>query len=167
MSDEKEKQTLKIKEMLQEALGSMDVDDILSIKQLLDDREAHALYEKMEECRNAQLALMKEMSDSLAKYGITTEKYLNLKPKQAFKLLLKQHRIFLENGSLSLHEDFWATMKPHTSSYVPRQAKHYQNPNDPTQKWVGKGKRPRWLNAYLDAGGNLADIEVKHFDSED
>ena len=31
----------------------------------------------------------------------------------------------------------------------------YQNPVDPTQTWSGRGRKPAWVQLYLDNGGTL------------
>jgi DNA-binding protein H-NS len=36
----------------------------------------------------------------------------------------------------------------------------YQNPDDSTQTWTGRGKRPGWLNEQLDRGKTLKDLEI-------
>ncbi|NCT66828.1 MAG: H-NS histone family protein [Rhodanobacteraceae bacterium] len=36
----------------------------------------------------------------------------------------------------------------------------YRNPADPTQTWSGRGKRPRWFNAALDAGKKDKDLLI-------
>lgn len=37
----------------------------------------------------------------------------------------------------------------------------YHNPDDPGQTWSGRGKRPRWFNAALDAGKKEKDLLIK------
>lgn len=34
-------------------------------------------------------------------------------------------------------------------------AAKYQNPADATQTWTGRGRKPLWVQAYLDNGGQL------------
>jgi DNA-binding protein H-NS len=36
----------------------------------------------------------------------------------------------------------------------------YQNPDDPTQTWTGRGKRPGWLNEQLEHGKTLVELEI-------
>jgi DNA-binding protein H-NS len=40
-------------------------------------------------------------------------------------------------------------------------APKFQNPDRPSETWVGRGKRPRWLTAQLRSGKNLDDLRVK------
>ena len=37
----------------------------------------------------------------------------------------------------------------------PKVLPKYQNPRDPSEKWSGRGKRPRWVRAQLRAGKKL------------
>lgn len=37
----------------------------------------------------------------------------------------------------------------------------YANPNDPTQTWTGRGKRPRWFQAQLDSGRSESDLLIR------
>jgi DNA-binding protein H-NS len=39
---------------------------------------------------------------------------------------------------------------------VPR----YRNPNDPSQTWTGKGRKPKWIIEALDAGVPLEKLEI-------
>jgi DNA-binding protein H-NS len=37
----------------------------------------------------------------------------------------------------------------------------YRNPNQPSETWAGRGKRPRWLAAELKSGKRLDDFRVE------
>ncbi|WP_341679382.1 H-NS histone family protein [Niveibacterium sp. SC-1] len=37
----------------------------------------------------------------------------------------------------------------------------YSNPADPAQKWTGRGRKPRWVEAHLASGGALEVLEIK------
>lgn len=36
----------------------------------------------------------------------------------------------------------------------------YRNPEEPTQGWSGRGRKPNWLLNYLEAGRSLKEFEV-------
>lgn len=36
----------------------------------------------------------------------------------------------------------------------------YANPEDESQTWTGRGRRPAWVNAALDAGKSLEDLAI-------
>ena len=42
----------------------------------------------------------------------------------------------------------------------PKVLPKYWNPSQPTQKWSGRGKRPRWLVAALSSGRKLEDFII-------
>ena len=48
-----------------------------------------------------------------------------------------------------------ATRRP----YPPVKPK-FQNPDQPSETWSGRGKRPRWLDAKLRSGGHLDDFRI-------
>jgi hypothetical protein len=37
----------------------------------------------------------------------------------------------------------------------------YRNPENQTETWTGRGRRPRWLTAKLRAGGILSDFVIQ------
>ena len=40
-------------------------------------------------------------------------------------------------------------------------AAKYVNPDDPTETWTGRGRKPRWLNAKLQEGAKLERFLIK------
>lgn len=46
-----------------------------------------------------------------------------------------------------------------TTVRKPVEAK-YQNPTDPSQTWTGRGRKPLWVQAYLDNGGSLEQLAL-------
>lgn len=36
----------------------------------------------------------------------------------------------------------------------------YQNPDDPSQTWAGRGRKPRWFSEMLTAGKNINDLRI-------
>lgn len=45
--------------------------------------------------------------------------------------------------------------KPPKHAKTASVAAKYRNPDDPSQLWSGRGKHPRWVKAWLDAGKSL------------
>ena len=43
-----------------------------------------------------------------------------------------------------------------TGSVAPR----YRNPADPTQLWTGRGRQPKWVKEWLEAGKDIAGLKV-------
>jgi DNA-binding protein H-NS len=42
----------------------------------------------------------------------------------------------------------------------PKVQPKFQNPQQPSETWSGRGKRPRWVSRLLEAGGNLDDFRI-------
>jgi len=40
-------------------------------------------------------------------------------------------------------------------------AAKYLNPDDPSETWTGRGRKPRWLNAKLQEGAKLEKFLIK------
>lgn len=36
----------------------------------------------------------------------------------------------------------------------------YRNPDDPSQTWTGRGRKPNWINAALKKGKSLDDLKI-------
>jgi DNA-binding protein H-NS len=37
----------------------------------------------------------------------------------------------------------------------------FQNPDQPSQTWAGRGKQPRWLTAHLKSGKRIDDFRIR------
>lgn len=37
----------------------------------------------------------------------------------------------------------------------------FQNPNDPSETWAGRGKKPRWMVEQLKLGGRIDDFKIR------
>jgi DNA-binding protein H-NS len=44
----------------------------------------------------------------------------------------------------------------------PRVSPKYRNPNEPSETWSGRGKRPRWLAAALKAGHTIDEFAISN-----
>lgn len=64
------------------------------------------------------------------------------------KARLEKRLRLLENSSSAI-----GSIRPRRA--YPKVLPKYQNPENPTEKWSGRGKQPRWLRAQLDAGNKL------------
>jgi DNA-binding protein H-NS len=67
---------------------------------------------------------------------------------QAEKLELER-RLKLLNGPVSGRRPY-PTVEP-----------KYRNPQNPSQTWAGRGKRPRWLTAQLRSGKRIDDFRIQ------
>jgi DNA-binding protein H-NS len=48
----------------------------------------------------------------------------------------------------------------------PRVLPKYRNPDNPSETWAGRGKRPRWLTAKLRSGKKLDDFRIQPSSSQ-
>jgi DNA-binding protein H-NS len=64
------------------------------------------------------------------------------------KAKLEERLRFLENSSSAIGPN-----RPRRA--YPKVLPKFQNPKNPAEKWSGRGKRPRWLQAQLRAGKKL------------
>jgi DNA-binding protein H-NS len=42
----------------------------------------------------------------------------------------------------------------------PKVRPKYQNPDDPSQTWAGRGRTPRWISNALTAGKNIDELRI-------
>lgn len=49
--------------------------------------------------------------------------------------------------------------RPRANAGVPVPVK-YRSKTDPNQTWTGRGRAPRWVQEFLNAGGNLNDLHI-------
>ena|SRR5471030_717766 len=43
---------------------------------------------------------------------------------------------------------------------ITKVAVQYRNPNDPSQQWTGRGRQPKWIKQWIDAGKALDEMRV-------
>lgn len=68
----------------------------------------------------------------------------------------KQIMELAKSYGLSLDE---VLSKATTAARKPVEAK-YKNPNDASQTWSGRGRKPVWVQALLDEGFSLEDLAI-------
>ena len=47
------------------------------------------------------------------------------------------------------------------TSAIPAGTPQYRNPDQPSETWAGRGKRPRWLLKQLKSGKRIDDFRIK------
>ena len=65
----------------------------------------------------------------------------------------------IEQEKLRLEERLKQLRTPVSGPYPPVPPK-YRNPDQPSETWAGRGKRPRWLVAQLKSGRRIEDLRV-------
>ncbi len=53
---------------------------------------------------------------------------------------------------------------PRERRKYPRVFPKYQNPDEPSETWSGRGKQPRWLKAALNSGHTIEEFVIKSAD---
>jgi DNA-binding protein H-NS len=54
---------------------------------------------------------------------------------------------------------------PRERRKYPRVFPKYQNPNEPSETWSGRGKQPRWLAAALKTGHTIEEFVISNVES--
>jgi DNA-binding protein H-NS len=54
---------------------------------------------------------------------------------------------------------------PRQRRKYPRVFPKYQNPNEPSETWSGRGKQPRWLTAALKTGHSIEEFVIANAES--
>lgn len=54
---------------------------------------------------------------------------------------------------------------PRERRKYPRVIPKYQNPNEPSETWSGRGKQPRWLTAALKTGHSIDEFVIRRSES--
>jgi DNA-binding protein H-NS len=64
-------------------------------------------------------------------------------------------------SSINVTVDIFESTKPagRKGSKVPIK---YQNPNNLSQKWTGRGMKPKWLQTMVDQGHDIKEFEIGH-----
>lgn len=55
---------------------------------------------------------------------------------------------------------------PRERRKYPRVFPKYQNPNEPSETWSGRGKQPRWLTAALKTGHTIDEFVIRNVEAE-
>lgn len=94
--------------------------------------------------------------DELKKLHRDVEKAINTyKEREKIAALAEVESLAREKG-FSLAELLKATGKKSRSGLPPK----YVNPEDPSQTWTGRGRRPKWVEAALANGKSLKDLAI-------
>jgi DNA-binding protein H-NS len=100
-----------------------------------------------------------ELSESeLASMIETAKKELKDRQENKRKEVISQIKELA--GSIGVTIDITESSKPagRKGSKVPVK---FQNPHNLSQKWTGRGMKPKWLQALLDQGHDIKEFEVR------
>ena len=60
-----------------------------------------------------------------------------------------------------------STAVPRERRKYPRVYPKYQNPNEPSETWSGRGKQPRWLAAALKTGHKIEEFMISKAETDE
>lgn len=78
----------------------------------------------------------------------------------ARKNLIADMEKLARDAGVSLNELFGGTTASPAKKPRAKVAAKYQNPNDPSQQWTGRGRQPVWVAALLASGKRLEDLAI-------
>jgi len=81
---------------------------------------------------------------------------LHVEVSQVLQQRIQQEKLRLEERLKLLQIPVVSGRRP----YPPVRPK-YRNPDQPSETWAGRGKRPRWLVAKLKSGKRINDFRIK------
>ena len=87
--------------------------------------------------------------------------------KRALEKRLSQ--LSREKGEVTQSEPLDLKLKenaPAKRRKYPRVFPKYRNPNESSETWSGRGKRPRWLTAALKAGHSIEEFAIKDLEPD-
>ena len=87
--------------------------------------------------------------------------------KRALEKRLSQ--LSREKGEVTQSEPLDLKLKENGSARrrkYPRVFPKYRNPNESSETWSGRGKRPRWLTAALKAGHSIEEFVIKNLEPD-
>jgi len=62
---------------------------------------------------------------------------------------------------MRISEPVEVSLAPRERRKYPRVFPKYQNPNEPSETWSGRGKQPRWLTAALKTGHSIEEFVIR------
>ena len=87
--------------------------------------------------------------------------------KRALEKRLSQ--LSRETGEVTQSEPLDLKLKENASARrrkYPRVFPKYRNPNESSETWSGRGKRPRWLTAALKAGHSIEEFVIENLEPD-
>ncbi len=82
---------------------------------------------------------------------------LNSEKRELEKRLARLRR---ENEIPQIEADIVSQNTARERRKYPRVLPKYQNPNEPSETWSGRGKQPRWLTAALKTGHTIEEFVI-------
>ena len=95
----------------------------------------------------------------LKELAIKIEKRVVEVEKENLHLALTEMRAIADRLGVAF-EDVIALHKGRGRKPGTKVAAKYANPDDPSQTWTGRGRKPAWVHAALEAGKSIDDLTI-------
>jgi DNA-binding protein H-NS len=106
-----------------------------------------------------------KMNHDLDLESMSVDQLWSLRETIAFELARKiraeKERLEQRLRELGSSEADASKMRANPRRPYPKVRPKYRNPERPTEKWAGRGRQPRWLNAQLRSGKKLDDFKIE------
>lgn len=106
------------------------------------------MSELSQKIKDLTVAELNELKDSI-------EEVIEKRKREEVAELRRQIDSLLGNSGITL-EDIQNAKAP-SKTVRPK----YRNPEDSTQTWTGRGRRPTWLDQKINAGSKLEDFIIE------
>ncbi|QQA42432.1 H-NS family nucleoid-associated regulatory protein [Pelagovum pacificum] len=105
------------------------------------------------------------MAVDLSKYSRTELLQLSRDIEKQLERLDKEERKAALEAAERAAKEYGYSLSDLTSATAPKSSKKvnppkYRNPEDPTQTWTGKGRRPEWIKTAEEKGVELSSLEI-------
>ncbi len=97
---------------------------------------------------------------ALASLQADIQAELQRKKKAKKQEVIKEVKALLAKHGMTL-DDIGPQRVARKTGARSKVAPKYRNKKDPNQTWTGRGRKPKWVEAHLAAGGSLDDIAIK------
>ncbi len=97
-------------------------------------------------------AELKDLAGKIEKRVVQVE-------KETLQTALKEMRAIADKLGVAF-EDVIALHGGRGKKPAKKSATKYANPNDPSQTWTGRGRKPAWLKEALEAGKSIDDLTI-------
>jgi DNA-binding protein H-NS len=88
------------------------------------------------------------------------EALIKNKQKEQKKNLINEFKEKAAKLGLSLEDVMGSETSKTRKSKGQKVAPKYKNPNDPSETWTGRGRKPKWVEEQLKKGKKLEDLAI-------
>lgn len=104
---------------------------------------------------------LKDMAiDELVELKQGIDKLISQKQKEQTKDLIEEFKIKAAKLGLSIEELMGLESNKARKSKGQKVPPKYRNPNDASQTWTGRGRKPLWVEEALKKGKKLDDLAI-------